>query len=62
MNTWTNNLYHNEKGLVLGSVSEYEYNGQIKAVLGKDLIGWFINERFAKLAVEEAYKNEKSGV
>lgn len=58
MNSWTNNLYHNEKGLILGSISEYD--GQIKAVFGKIFIGWFINEEYAKRAVEEAYSNEHS--
>lgn len=58
VNSWTENFYHDEKGKILGSVSEY--GGQHKAILDKMFIGWFISEDYAKKAVEEAYLKENS--
>jgi hypothetical protein len=55
MNTWTENFYHDEKGKILGSVMEY--GGQHKALIDKMFLGWFISERYAKKAVEEAFED-----
>ena len=55
MNSWSKNFYHDPKGKVLGSISEY--NGQYKAVLDKFFIGWYISEEYAQRAVEEAYRD-----
>ena len=53
MNSWTGNLYHTEKGLILGEITEY--GSKFKAVQDSFFIGWFISESTAKKAVEEAY-------
>ena len=55
MNSWQNEWYHNEKGLILGSVKEY--NGAFKALLDNVFIGWFVSESYARKAVEDAYRD-----
>ncbi len=57
-NSWTENFYHNDKGKILGSVSDY--NGQHKALLGNFFIGWYISETHARNAVEEAWEFENN--
>lgn len=57
-NDWTGNHYHNDKGKILGSVSDY--NGQHKALLGNFFIGWYISENHARIAVEEAWEFENN--
>lgn len=59
MNSWQNEWYHNEKGLILGSVKEF--NGAYKALVDNVFIGWFVSEYYAKKAVEDAYK-DSSGI
>lgn len=55
MNDWYEYMYHDPKGRILGSISDY--NGKYKAMLDTMFIGWFISEEFAKKAVEEAYND-----
>lgn len=50
-------FFHNEKGLVLGTVSRF--NGQYKALIGRMFIGWYITQEFAKKAVEDAHNDSK---
>ena len=52
---WTNGFMHDNKGKVLGSISEY--NGLYKALLNNVFIGWYISEEYAKNSVEEAFED-----
>lgn len=55
-NGWTNDLYHDEKGKILGAVSEY--HAQHKALLNGVFIGFYISKEHAMKSVEEAYKDQ----
>lgn len=54
-NDWTENFYHDSKGKVLGTISEY--NGQYKALFNNVFIGWYISADYAKNAIEEAHSD-----
>lgn len=51
MKDWTNSLYHDENGKVLGEI--FEFGNKYKALGGNFFLGWFVSEEFAKKSVEE---------
>lgn len=56
MNSWSGTYYHDAKGKILGSVSEF--NGTHKALINNVFIGFYINKESAMNAVEEAFSNQ----
>lgn len=58
MNKWTGTIYHDEKGRVLGEIMEF--GNKYKALQNSMFLGWFVNEIFAKNAVEDAREFENT--